>query len=82
MKRRSVAEAKAHLSSLLKAVEAGDEVEITRRGVPVARLCPAEPRPNTSFDLGAFLAETTAQPMHQGPDTAAFCRDLREENRH
>ena len=38
-----VHEAKTHLSRLLAAVEAGEEVEITRRGVPVARLVPARP---------------------------------------
>jgi len=36
MKRYTVAEARAQLSSLLSAVSAGEEVEITRRGKPVA----------------------------------------------
>jgi prevent-host-death family protein len=35
-------EAKTHLSELLAAVEAGEEVLITRRGKPVARLVPAQ----------------------------------------
>lgn len=35
-------DAKTHLSSLLKKVAKGEEVLITRRGVPVARLVPAE----------------------------------------
>ena len=35
-------DAKTHLSSLLKKVEQGEEVLITRRGKPVARLVPAE----------------------------------------
>ncbi len=35
-------DAKTHLSSLLKRVAKGEEVLITRRGVPVARLVPAE----------------------------------------
>ena len=35
-------DAKTHLSSLLDRVERGEEVLITRRGVPVARLVPAE----------------------------------------
>lgn len=34
----SVAEAKAHLSELLNQVEAGEEIVITRRGRPVARI--------------------------------------------
>lgn len=35
-------EAKTHLPELLKAVEAGETIMITRRGLPVARLVPAE----------------------------------------
>jgi prevent-host-death family protein len=34
----TLAEAKAHLSELLNQIEAGEEVIITRRGQPVARL--------------------------------------------
>ena len=34
----SVAEAKAHLSALLDRVEQGEEIVITRRGKPVARV--------------------------------------------
>ena len=35
-------EAKTHLSSLLEAVAAGEEIVITKRGKPVARLVPPE----------------------------------------
>ncbi len=35
-------DAKAHLSALLDRVGRGEEVLITRRGTPVARLVPAE----------------------------------------
>jgi antitoxin (DNA-binding transcriptional repressor) of toxin-antitoxin stability system len=38
MRSVGLAEAKARLSALLDAVESGDEVVITRRGQPVARL--------------------------------------------
>lgn len=38
MRSVGLAEAKAQLSALLDAVELGDEVVITRRGQPVARL--------------------------------------------
>ena len=41
MKTVGLAEAKAQLSALLDAVEAGDEVLITRRGQAVARLIAA-----------------------------------------
>jgi len=40
METLSVAEAKARFSALLSAVEAGEEVVITRRGKVVARLVP------------------------------------------
>ena len=35
-----LAEAKNHLSALVARVEQGEEIAITRRGVPVARLVP------------------------------------------
>ena len=37
----SVAEAKNHLSQLVRAMESGEEVVITRNGHPVAQLVPA-----------------------------------------
>ncbi len=43
MKTVSVLEAKTHLSALLEAVRRGEEVVITRRGEPVARLCAVAP---------------------------------------
>ncbi|MFT4241841.1 MAG: type II toxin-antitoxin system prevent-host-death family antitoxin [Acidovorax sp.] len=47
----SVAEAKAHLSALLDAVLEGEEVVITRRGQPVARLQAEQP---AAPDFSAF----------------------------
>jgi prevent-host-death family protein len=40
MTRASVSEAKAKLSALLQRVKSGEEVTITDRGVPVARIVP------------------------------------------
>lgn len=45
MKQLAVYEAKTRLSELLDDVERGDEVLITRRGAPVARLVAAAPGP-------------------------------------
>jgi prevent-host-death family protein len=45
----SVYEAKTHLSRLLDAVEAGEEVVITRNGQPVARLVQAVQKPLRRF---------------------------------
>lgn len=48
--RVNVGQAKTDLSKLLARVEAGEEVEIARDGVPVARLVRAEPsRPGSRF---------------------------------
>jgi len=52
--RVNVGQAKTELSKLLARVEAGDEVEIARDGVPVARLVRIAPdRPGQAF-LDAF----------------------------
>ncbi len=45
----SVSDAKTHLSRLLDAVEAGEEVVITRNGRPVARLVAATAPPRRRF---------------------------------
>ena len=52
-----VHEAKTHLSRLLAQVEAGEEVIITRGGVPVARLCQVQSRGPRTFgqDRGLFV---------------------------
>jgi prevent-host-death family protein len=49
--RVNVGQAKTNLSQLLARVEAGDDVEIARDGVPVARLVRIEPaeRPGERF---------------------------------
>jgi prevent-host-death family protein len=39
----NVHEAKTHLSRLLEKVAAGEEIVISKRGKPVARLCPIDP---------------------------------------
>ena len=74
----SVAKAKVQLSALLDAVQAGEDVQITRRGVAVARLTRADQGPPHAFDLESFLADTTQQPMHPGSDAGALFKDLRE----
>lgn len=44
MKRVKIAELKDHLSKHLRAVERGDEVEVTDRGRPIARIVPVDVR--------------------------------------
>ena len=47
----SVLEAKKNFSKLLQRVAAGEEIVITNRGIPVARLVPVSTRP-LGFDKG------------------------------
>ena len=72
-----VYEAKAKLSELLDRVSQGEEVVITRRGVPVAHLAPVEDRAAKMRaavrGLQAIRAEATP-----GPETL---RELIEEGR-
>ncbi|MCZ7590849.1 MAG: type II toxin-antitoxin system prevent-host-death family antitoxin [Kiritimatiellae bacterium] len=49
-------EAKTHFGQLLDRVERGEEIEITRRGRPVARLVPFERGPNVT-DLQRLIAK-------------------------
>jgi prevent-host-death family protein len=51
-------EAKTHLSALIEEVERGNEIIITRRGAPVARLVPAdEARRNNPAEAVARLRQ-------------------------
>lgn len=47
-------EAKTHLSQLLERVEKGEEIVITRRGRPVARLVPVAVRPDAAAAAAVF----------------------------
>jgi antitoxin (DNA-binding transcriptional repressor) of toxin-antitoxin stability system len=78
MRTVGLADAKAQLSALIDAVEAGDEVVITRRGEPVARLV----RNTTAGEPVATDWATQLRRLHAGqkPTTANavdLVRDLR-----
>ena len=73
MKTASVAEAKSHLSSLLAEVATGDEVLITRRGKPVARLI-AE-APGEGFGWSDLHQWVSASPV-----PAMTVAQMREQN--
>lgn len=55
-----VYEAKNRFSELIAAAEQGDEVSITRRGVPVARLIAAAPAKDLAADRAARVATALA----------------------
>ena len=75
----SVAEAKAHLSELIAAAEAGENVVITRRGESVAILSPL-PRPKRKVDLDWLLEMTAGMPM--GEDSMIVIRQMRDDDRY
>jgi prevent-host-death family protein len=76
----NLADAKAHLSALVDRVEAGDTVEITRRGKPVARLSAAA-APRKPIDAAALAALTATMPA-AGRSAAELVRAMRDEDRY
>lgn len=58
----NIAEAKAQFSELIGRAEAGETVEIMRRGKPVARIIPAE-RPRKPIDWAAIDALRDSLPF-------------------
>jgi prevent-host-death family protein len=71
----SVAETKAHLSEVLSRVEAGEEVVITRRGRPVARLAPVR----KTLQPVPSLAEFRASLPVARRSAAKIIRQMRDE---
>ena len=80
MKTVNLAEAKAHLSELVDSVEAGEVVQILRRGKPVARLVPT-PRKRKPFDLSE-LQQLTANMRYQEQSAGDFVREMRDSERY
>ena len=76
----NLADAKAHLSELVDRVEAGDSVEITRRGKPVALLT-APARPRKRIDAGLLQSLTATLPF-QGQRAADVVRSMRDGDRY
>ncbi len=71
-------EAKTHLSSLLARVARGEEVLITRRGKPVARLIPAD----QGTRAGVTRAIHEIRTLSDGLRLAGFdWKELRDEGR-
>jgi len=71
----TLADAKAHLSHLLDQVEAGQEVIITRRGQPVARIAPLE-RPKQALKP---LADFRKRMPSWRKSSAELLQEMREE---
>ena len=76
----NLADAKAHLSELVDRVEAGDSIDITRRGKPVARLT-AVTGPRKSIDVALLRSLTAAMPA-QSQSAADLVRSMRDGDRY
>jgi prevent-host-death family protein len=76
----NLADAKAHLSELVDRVEAGDSIDITRRGKPVARLT-AVPRPRKPIDIALLQALTASMPP-LSRSAADLVRSMRDGDRY
>ena len=76
----TLSDAKAHLSALLDRVEAGETVEIIRRGKRAARLVPVE-TPRKTVDVAALRALTASMPMQAIP-AGEFVRRMRDSDRY
>lgn len=75
----NLADAKAHLSELLDRVEAGDSIDITRRGKPVARLAGIK-TPRKPVDLAMLQALTATLPA--SGCAAELVRSMRDGDRY
>jgi prevent-host-death family protein len=76
----NLAEAKAHLSDLVARAEAGEAIQISRRGIPVVRLTTIA-RPRRPITLDALRAVTDTLPA--GPTAADdVVRAMRDEARY
>ena len=74
----NIAEFKAHLSELVERAEAGETVEIMRRGKPVAKLGPTE-RKKQRFDAAAMKAFSDSLPM-QSQSAVDLIREMRDSS--
>jgi prevent-host-death family protein len=68
-------EAKTHLSSLLDAVDQGEQILITRHGRPVARLVPAEGPDNATVSAAIARLKQFSQGQTLGDVTVQELRD-------
>ena len=77
----NIAEAKAHLSELIERAAAGEEIEIRKRGEPVAKLVPIE-RPRKPIDIEALRALTSRMKMYEDPNGLSFVERMRRDDRY
>lgn len=76
----SLAEAKAHLSELVEQAANGEEVIITKRGKPVARLAPVQSK-RVRVDAKTLRAHTSTMTF-QTQSAGDFVRAMRDSDRY
>lgn len=82
MERINLADAKARLSEIVDRVEAGESIEIVRRGKPAARLVPPEPtREWKPVDVDMLERLQASMPM-QKESAGDFIRRMRDDARY
>jgi prevent-host-death family protein len=75
-------EAKTHFSALLKRAEKGEEIVITRRGKPVAKLVPATPKHDPKSAWAALeRMQAAVRKAKLGPISAKEIKELINEGR-
>jgi prevent-host-death family protein len=77
----SVAQAKAQLSGLLSAAEAGEKVIITRRGVAIASLSPiTKARPKIDWERIKNLQKRSSKVVSKSKlNLTALVKEMRDE---
>lgn len=75
----NIADAKAQFSELVDRAAAGEEIEIKKRGEPVARIVPVM-KPRKRLDVEA-LRRVAALSDPTGQSTADFIREMRDSDR-
>lgn len=82
MERINLADAKARLSEIVDRVEAGESIEIVRRGKPAARLVPPErARRWAPVDVD-MLERLQARTHGSGEPAGDFMRRMRDDARY
>ncbi|KQS04667.1 prevent-host-death protein [Sphingomonas sp. Leaf357] len=80
MERINLADAKSHLSEIIDRVEAGESIEITRRGKAAAQIRPLG-TPRQKIDVDALRKLHEGQQMQAVP-AADFIRQMRDSDRY
>ena len=80
MKTVTMTEARTRLSELVAGAAAGESVQITRRGKPVAQITRIE-RPRKPIDIKMLRALTASMPM-QSESAGEFIRKMRDSDRY